>query len=90
MTATVSERIAKAHRQLEAMKAEPYAKHQLGLTLDEINTAIIPARAKVSEALTILRDPALASRMAHASVAAADRLDEAMKWLNGQATVADS
>ena len=88
--ATVSELIAKGHKQLEDLRAEPYAKHQVQLTLDGIQAAIIPARAKVSEALTILRDPYLTHRPAHRDLAAAERLEQALRWLNGQATVADS
>ena len=87
--ATVSELIAQGHKQVEDLRAEPYAKHKVDLTLDAIQAAIIPARAKISEALTILRDPALLNRPGHRDLAAAQRLEEAMRWLNGKATVMD-
>lgn len=90
MTATVLQLVTRGHAQIRDLRGDPFAKHEVDLTFDHIEAALIPAREHISEALTILRDPSLMNRAAHRDLAAADRLEKALKWLNGQATVRDS
>ena len=81
---TLSEIIGQGRSQLDELMIPPFHREQLLQTLDAIDARVTPVREKVSEALTILRAPELASRQAIATVAASDLLVEAMALLNGE------